>query len=218
MPRSPQALSALCSAFLCLLLYAGLAQAGQVQAEPVTGLGQAVYLPLAIRQPDVSPTPAATIGNGNFEAGPGSGWAESSTVLGDKPGAIIKELHDTSIVAPRSGRYVAWLGGVHDDISILSQPITLPAGALRLEYAYRAYSEEPVCGADGGELALVRGETVNILGSVELCLATEREEWTVRQIDLAPYAGQTWTLRLRVTTNGSLYSHFFVDDISIVPN
>lgn len=218
MPRPPQALSALCTAFLCLLLYAGLAQAERVQAEPFAGLGQAVYLPLAIRQPDAPPTPAATINNGDFETGPGGGWAESSTVLGDKPGAIIKELHDTSIVAPRSGRYVAWFGGVHDDISILSQPITLPAGASHLVYAYRAYSEEPACGVDGGELALVRGETVNILDSVELCLATEREQWTLRQIDLTPYAGQTWTLRLRVATNGSLYSHFFVDDIGIAAN
>jgi hypothetical protein len=216
MPRIRRCLSILPILTLSLLLCAGLAQPQQTKTEPLAKLENVVFLPVAIEQSDTPTTPMANLANSDFEAGPGGGWTESSTVLGSQAGVIISPLYDTSILAPRSGRYVAWLGGVHTDLAILSQPILLAEGAARLEYAYRAYSEETACDADAGEIALLRGSEVHVLAAIELCLATEREQWTIGQIDLTPYSGQAWTLRIQVETNASLFSHLFLDDIRIV--
>lgn len=188
------------------------------EPEPNPELNRAAFLPLALKRTGVvpQPNPGSVLTNGDFEAGPGVGWSENSTVLEGNTGIIITESPDLAYITPRSGRYLAWLGGLYDDVSTLSQEVTLPTGALKLEYAYRLFSVETLCTNDTGEIAVVRGNSVNVLASIGLCRGAESAGWVVKQVDLTPYAGQQWTIRIRVKTNTDLNSNIFFDDIKLV--
>lgn len=184
--------------------------------EPEPELVPVAFLPLAINV--APPEPETSLVNGDFEAGPGVGWGESSSALGNDAGIIIRESPNPSLLLPHLGRYLAWLGGMPSDVSILSQTVTLPAGAPKLEFFYLLFSSESDCSYDTGKIALVSGTTERVLSTFGLCEATERPQWTVVQLDLTPYAGQSWSLQFSVTTDDFLNSNYFLDDVRIVTN
>ncbi len=178
---------------------------------------KAAFLPLTVKPAPVrQPTPNGVVVNGDFEQGPGVGWVEDSSVLGTDTGIIITQSPNTTTLPPHSGVYLAWLGGVYDEVSSISQEITLPAGTLTLEYAYWVFSQEAGCGYDMGVIALRRGNQEEVLTVLPMCDAAESPDWVVEQIDLSPYAGATWTLVFEVTTDSSLNSNFFLDDIQVI--
>lgn len=169
----------------------------------------------ATPQPSATPTQTSgglpTVENGDFESGSGVGWSGSST----NGSNLIYDDSTTSGFQPelraRSGDWVAWLGGFHNEIGDLSQTFTIPAGeSMYLHYYYQLRSEDILCGFDIAYVLV--NET--IVASGNLCSSNNATDWTLFSVDMSDYAGQTVTIHFRAETDGSGLSSFFVDDVS----
>lgn len=174
--------------------------------------------PRPTRTPTVTPTPSTgacqeKVVNGGFEAGP-TGWNQSST--GGYP-LICSTTSCGVTLIPRSGSWLAWLGGADNETSVLSQAnITLPIGQkATLRYWYRLESND-VCGYDYGYVQVQMGATRKTLKTYRLCASRNTNGWGQGSIKLDAYAGKTIRLIFRVQTDSSLVSSFFVDDVSLL--
>lgn len=155
------------------------------------------------------PSWATSITNGDFEAGL-TGWSESSSL-----GYTIIATNSTVAQYPRSGRYFAWMGGADDETSVIQSSITIPAEASYLRLYTASQSEATVCGA-GGDSAVIRINGVDV-ETIPLCFATNTPfGYVPLSYDVSALRGQTVTLRITVTTNSALISHFLVDDVGYV--
>ncbi len=176
----------------------------------------ATQTPNATPPPSPTNTPAPTqipvpaLKNGNFEAGPNGVWSEFSDneIV---PGSII--LEPGGAVVPRSGKYVAWLGGVNNATNEIQQlaPVT-SRGKLYLRFWYQIQSGETIdCESD------VAGVIVNdqILATYGLCADNETNGWVKASIDLSDFSGEPLTLSIGGVFDGTVLSSFFVDDVSL---
>lgn len=154
-----------------------------------------VYLPLV-------KTPA--LRNGDFEQG-ATGWTQSST----NGRTLIRTSFAPNTVTPHSGMYGVWLGGAFNETSTIQQLITVEGGAPYLAYWHWIGSAD-FCGFDYGYV-LINSTAVDTL---ELCDNNDTNGWVKRVVNLTAYAGQSVTLRIRATTNGSLNSNWFIDDVA----
>lgn len=165
-----------------------------------------IYLPLILR------ARFPVIENGDFELGNSGDWLEESAagywlIVQDDPAGLLP-------VAPRSGSWLAWLGGIEDEVANLSQSVVMPAyGPAHLRYYYQIDSEKPNCGADVMRLRVNDAD----LSTMNLCQALNTSDWMTATVDLSLYAGQTITLTFNVTTDlTTRYSSFFLDDVSLI--
>ncbi len=167
---------------------------------------KSIYIPM-IAQGGGSGT-ETVINNPGFESGQDGSWTESSTNGWD---LIYNEA--ASMVDSHSGSYHAWLGGDDNEVSLLSQSISIKAGDAVLHYWYWITSYESYDDPYGNDYAYVQinGSTwkTHILNS-----DNNTGGWVQGSIDLSNYAGQTVTLLFRVSTDNSLLSNFFLDDVS----
>ena len=145
--------------------------------------------------------------NGDFEAG-NNDWTESST---NYPNII---MNDARIKA-RSGKYYAWLGGNDNETSLLSQSITVQSDAPYLRLYYMLSSKEK-CGNryDTAQIAIDGVIVPN--GNLELCARNTAVTWKPLTIDLTSQVGQTVTLSVTTTTDESIVSSLWIDDIGFV--
>jgi hypothetical protein len=160
------------------------------------------YLP-----PPPTPSSAPITGNmqnANFDTGPHVGWTEYSS-------------QGYPVVMPgpkgfnaRSGQYLAWLGGAHNDISTISQALTVPVSHPYLSLYLMASSQEDLCHYDRAAIYVNEYH----VASIGLCKSQNFHSWLKNQIDLTDFAGQTITLKIKVETDDSLLSSLFVDDLS----
>jgi hypothetical protein len=155
--------------------------------------------------PGLPPTTSG-MGDPGFEAGPGGAWHEYSSSGYDLV------MTGTVGYAPRTGNWMAWLGGAHDEVSILTQTLSVPATHPFLSLYIRAASEEDLCYYDG--VTVYANDYV--LGKQGLCQATVTSSWERRYLDLRGFAGQTMTLTFALWTDASLLSSIFIDDLSFV--
>lgn len=157
-----------------------------------------------------------TFQNGNFESGRSGEWVEFST---NSLELILNEsiYGEPLPVSPRSGDYLAWLGGVPDEISFLTQNFVVPeigsGGTLSFVFYYQMHSTEDGCENDG--LAVwINSEPVWILSGCQT--NNTGFNWTKGTIDLAPYAGELISLDFGMATNdNSLNSSFYIDDVGL---
>lgn len=159
-----------------------------------------IYLPL-VRQ-FVQP-----IRNWNFEPGRVM-WTEFSSH--DWPLIMNKGL--PAGTTAHSGTWAAWLGGDFDDISYIEQSVTIPVWTPYLVYYRWIGSEEGSCMYDYAYV-MVNASTVD---SYALCGPANSARWERRTVNLILYAGKTVRLRFQVSTDGSLNSNLFLDDITLV--
>ena len=156
-----------------------------------------------------TPRPAyfTRVTNGDFESG-NSAWTEAST---NYPNII---MNDARIKA-RSGKYYAWLGGNDNETSLLSQSITVQSDAPYLRLYYMLSSKEK-CGNryDTAQIT-IDGEIVPN-GNLELCTRNTAATWKPLTIDLTNQVGQTVTLSVTTTTDESIVSSLWIDDIGFV--
>lgn len=148
------------------------------------------------------------IKNGDFEAGSNGDWTEFSF-----QGWDLLYLFGASTF-PRSGAWVAWLGGDNDEIASLSQTITVPASRAYLVYWYKIGSDESSgdCHYDTAYV-LIDGTPKQTYG---LCADTEETTvWQQGKFYLGPYAGETIEISFYIETDVSNISSFYVDDVSI---
>jgi bacillopeptidase F (M6 metalloprotease family) len=172
-----------------------------------TATGTRTATPTATQAASPTSTPGAVlpqVRNGDFELGGNGDWTESST----NGYALIL---NTAPIAPRSGEYLAWLGGADNETSDLSQTFVLPAsGPIYLHFYYQLGSGETSCSFD------LAGVMVNAALEWQsgLCQANNTGGWTKGAIDLSGYAGQTVTIHFKAVTDSSVVSSFLVDDVS----
>ena len=166
-----------------------------------------LYLPLVTH--GFAPLPA--IQNGDFELGDNGDW----TVYSSSGYYLIQEENLPPGLDPRSGTWLAWLGGVPNEDSRISRGLTLPAGGpVYLRYYYQVDSSDQVsCTRDW--MVFLVGTTQ--LASMGLCEAANTLSWTPGTVNLSAYAGQVITVTFQVTTSlTGVGSSFFIDDVSLV--
>jgi hypothetical protein len=148
--------------------------------------------------------------NGGFEKGPGVEWVESSTA-----GAALIVM-DTALpagISPRTGSWLAWLGGRQNDISFIEQRVTVPPERPYLRY-WRWIVSADQCGNDFGGIIIDGGPIVE---GYTLCIASNTAGWQARDVDLRTFAGQSIRVRFRVETNSTLTSNLYIDDVQFIP-
>lgn len=161
--------------------------------------------------------------NGDFEYGT-SGW----TIWSKSGQGLIGSANFfaspaiTPAVYPKSGDYMARLGGFGYDESELSQNITLPnTNPLFLSFHYQSRS---FTGADcsglyhGGQVRIFIANQLML--DTYLCYYNDLHQWTYGYFDISAVAGQTVSVILRVDAANSMWSYLYIDDIrlsSVVP-
>jgi hypothetical protein len=153
-----------------------------------------------------SPSGPVSLLNADFEQGSDGRWQEISFYSQ----SLISQ--NNLPIAPRSGSYVAWLGGFNNESAILQQTLTLSEFAYHLGFHYQIRSDEDDCSSDSGRVQ-INEKPVAVL---PLCPATKTADWVSNIIDISPYAGQTVTLSFQVTTNQALTSSLFLDELFIL--
>jgi len=161
------------------------------------------YLPLVMKNYGGS-VPPNPVQNGGFESGHVA-WVESSSHTFD----LIMDAAAGLPVPPHTGFWAVWLGGYYDETSSISQSVAIPVGRSVLHYWF--YSESvDTCTFDYFRV-FVGGTAVL---SETLCSLNATNAWIHRPVDLSAYAGTTQTIRFMVSTDASLNSNVFLDDIS----
>ncbi len=168
-------------------------------------------VPVATPSPTASPVPNSLpnpLSNSDFEEGDINAWTVESSNLGNDGALIYHERDLPGAIEPHAGAYVAWLGGIDDEISQLSQTTRVPAVNPTLTFYYQIRSTDS-CGNDE---AIVLVDEV-AAASFALCAAQQTDEWASSTISLATVADRTVTVSFYVETDASLASSFFVDDV-----
>lgn len=156
---------------------------------------------------DVNPPPqppGGSIQNGGFESGL-SPWVQTSS------GGY--SLIDSYL--PRTGSYSAWMSGYNNANDMLYQAITIPANGTLKYWWYMTSSEGTTTSYDYFYVRLY-----NTSGTLVATLKTRsnkdtRNTWVQDSISLASYAGQTLRIAFVTTTDISLTTSFFVDDVEV---
>jgi subtilisin family serine protease len=155
--------------------------------------------------PPPPPPPGSTsLVNGGFESGI-SPWVQSSS------GGY--SLRDSS--RPHTGTWGTWLGGYNSGTDSLQQTVTVPSNGTLTYWWYLTTQESSSYAYD-----LLR---VRVLSSSGAVLATPRTWtnasgaglWRQDTLSLASYAGQSVRIEFLATTDSSLLSSFFVDDVAL---
>lgn len=143
--------------------------------------------------------------NPGFESGPNGNWTESSS------GGY--EIIDGT--RPHAGSYSAYFCNYNSCTEYIQQSIVVPANGTLTYWWYQSSSEGTTTAYD-----YLRVQIYNSSGTL---LATPRTwsnrntrgVWAQDTISLAAYAGQTIRLRFIGTTDSSLVSAYFVDDVAV---
>ena len=154
------------------------------------------------------PPPPGQLANGGFEDGPVD-WVESSNY-----GYPLIVGPTTSLqppFAPHGGDWVAWLGGLDYETSILGQEVTISAEAPYLTYWHYIASSD-ACGYDYGGVG-IDGTWLYVY---DLCYETQSNGWEFVSVDMSALAGQRIVLDLVTITDSSLSSSLFFDDVAFV--
>jgi hypothetical protein len=109
---------------------------------------------------------------------------------------------------------LGWLGGDDRETAELRQNLLLPTGRAYLTFWYQLDSTD-ACGYDKAYAQLKVGSSTKTIKTFNLCTSTDSANWLKSQIDVSTYAGRAVTLIFRATTDRSLVSSFFVDDVAI---
>ncbi len=168
-------------------------------------------VPPATNTPTRTPTPGpVTCGerltNGGFESGT-SPWVQTSTNG--------FQLIDTT--RPHTGLYSAYLNGYNNGVDTIYQQVTIPSTATSATLSYWWYMSTQetthpwdymytqVLNSSGGLLATL--QTIND--------GSTRNTWVNPTFNLLAYKGQTIRIYFKGTTDSSLPTSFFVDDVSL---
>jgi thermitase len=154
--------------------------------------------------PPPPPPSGGSLTNGGFESGT-SPWVQSST------GGYSLITTDR----PHSGSYSAWLGGYNSGTDKVSQTVTIPTNGTLTYWWYQTSSE-----GTGTAYDYFRVRLYNSGGTLVATVKTRsnrdlRGAWYQDSVSLATYAGQSLRIEFSVTTDSSLTTSFFLDDVAL---
>lgn len=142
--------------------------------------------------------------NGGFENGVAP-WVESSS-----GGYSI-----VSTSRPHAGSYSAYMGGYNYATESVTQSVTVPTNGTLTFYWYMTSSEGSTTAYDYLRVKLLNSSN-QVLATVKTHSNRDaRSAWTQDSVSLASYAGQTVKLQFEVTTDSSLSTTFYVDDVTL---
>ena len=176
--------------------------------------------PTATTTPTPTPTATQAIGivNGDFEQAT-AGWTRASSsghygLIGT--GDFFDSPDITPRVDPRSGIYMARLGGFNYEVNEIYQTVTLPnVTPLYLTFYYQ------IRGASGSECNALYGGLVQIyIGAQKayeqyICQYLDTSGWTRGAIDLSAIPGQTVPIIFHVESAHSEANFLYLDDIAL---
>lgn len=169
-----------------------------------------------VGQQDEVATCQEIVQNGDFEKTKADGKGAEQWVEYSQLGY---ELFDPPVWT-HGGARSAWLGGDVDSLDWIAQPVSLPAGAdsLKLTFWWSLGTEEN----RGGKFDFLKAQLVNTDGVSVITTTVTVDNgsaaaynWNLGSADLVAYRGQSVQLRFVATTDDTLPTHFFVDDVSI---
>ncbi len=158
-------------------------------------------LPTATNTPPIG---GNAIANGGFETGT-SPWVQASS-----GGYSL-----ITTTRPRTGSYSAYFGGYNRASESLYQTITVPSNGALSYWWYMTTNES---GSTAYDYLRVRVYSTGgtLLGTLRTWSnASLKNTWSQDTVSLAGYAGQTVRIRFEATTDSSLTTSFFVDDVSL---
>lgn len=160
--------------------------------------------PAEVFMPIVSNQIFVALANGNFEAG-ATNWQEVSL---QNESLVVKA--ETAKVAAHSGVWVAWLGGLSQEVSFIHQKVTVPHQTPTLQFWYWISSKDD-CGYDFGGV-LIDGAVVD---KFDLCATSQTGGWKLRTVNLNAYVAQTVEIQIRAETDELVPSTLLIDDIVV---
>ena len=161
----------------------------------------------------VYPRSFAGVADPSFEAGPYGGfWTEASTNFGTPICDITCGTGGGT--GPRTGTYWAWLGGADNEVSIVSQTVSLPNGSSA---HLRFHLELPDCDSEAGirDVFEVRVNGILVYDTDNNDPACDLTGYLQRTVDISAFLGTTLTLEFRGECDSSNLTNFFLDDITI---
>ncbi|HOU12327.1 MAG TPA: S8 family serine peptidase [Anaerolineae bacterium] len=160
-----------------------------------------IYLPLTLKA-YTPPILSTTIPNGDFESGL-THWSTSSA-----KGRVVIANTFPSGIAAHSGYWAAWLGGDNAETAYIQRQLAIPSSTPYLRYWHWIDSPD-TCGYDFGRVYVNN----TLLKTYNLCLAQKTSGWIEQSLDLRAYAGLTVTFSISATTDSTLISNLFIDDL-----
>jgi PKD repeat protein len=176
----------------------------------VNGIGEGTQSNEASATPTGSSCPASQLlGNPGFETGTATPWSATSGVI-----------NNSSSEPPHSGSWDAWLDGygtTHTDT--LSQAVTLPTGCSNYNLSFWLHIDTAET-TTSTVYDTLKVQVLNSSGTVLGTLATysnlnHNTGYAQRTFSLAPYAGQTVTLKFTGAEDFELQTSFVIDDTAI---
>ncbi|MFC4018819.1 M4 family metallopeptidase [Micromonospora sp. GCM10011542] len=152
--------------------------------------------------------PGQKLANPGFESG-ATGWTATSGVI-----------TNSASQPARTGSYKAWLDGYgssHTDT--LAQSVSLPSGCSSYTVSFWLHIDTAET-TTGTAYDTLRVQVLNAGGTVLATLATysnlnKAAGYSQKSFSLAPYAGQTLSLKLTGSEDSSLQTSFVVDDTAL---
>ena len=153
--------------------------------------------------PPPPPAPSGLV-NGGFESG-ATGWSQTDPAIISTNGRV------------RTGTWSAWLAGYNGANEQVAQTVTVPSTGATLSWAWQLASSEPA-GTRAYDLLHARVYSTGgaLLGTlVSRSNTSSRGVWSGESASLAPWAGQTVSVRFVATNDSSYASSFYVDDVRL---
>jgi hypothetical protein len=120
-------------------------------------------------------------------------------------------------ITAQSPTNLAWFGGINRQDDLLSQDVAIPAGAAALTFSfyYAIFTRENSAAEnDVMDVSVIAGNQVVPLAHFSDNDAVEA--WTRASVALPlSLVGQTVTLQLHSSTNGSMITSFYIDTLSL---
>jgi subtilisin family serine protease len=160
---------------------------------------------------DQSPGVLSAVTNGTFDLGPNGAWTEESGFFGSQGSLIWMGSNLPAGMKPHSGGHVAWLGGLNNETSDLSQAISLTQTTMPLTFFYQIDSAAP-CGGDTATFF----QNDQAAAHFDLCASSDTDGWVQKQITLTGQISDTIMLRFHVETDRSQISSFLLDDVFLI--
>lgn len=176
------------------------------------------------RMPTATPTPQPVtlpgLKNPGFEKGSNGDWTEYSS----NGAPLIYTSDEVRNLDAHNGQYLAWLGGLGDEHSVLSQPITIPANVppFYLYFYLQIRSKETNCSTTNTPDSFWLVINNEYVEGYVLCKDYATSQWVLGAFDtdLSAWKGKTVNLRIAVFTDSrnDSYSSLFIDDLSFSKN
>ena len=165
------------------------------------------YIPI-VRGMDQQP-----IRNGGFEMGT-NGWNDRSKFNVPQIINISSFFTEYPNSAPpaHSGDWLAWLGGIVNEVGSVSQQVYIPPGQTHLTFWQIAVSGLPcTTGFDRAEIVVDNSTRYHY----PLCYERSNFNWQQVSVDLSSYSNNYVLIAFTINNYYSDLSHLFIDDVTL---